>query len=195
MAKGPKGFSELEKEVIKGKLRSECERSWAIHGYKKTNVGELCGKVGISIGTFYMCYTSKEALFVETIEALQNNLKNFMQEMISKEPTKQGFAKAIKQLYQEYSKNSFLYSVTSPDFLAFVNKLPQESISKLKFDNENFFHECIEGMGLHLLVSEEKAFSVISGIMSILYVKDQVSYNHIEVFNFILDNIIDDLFE
>lgn len=195
MAKGPKGFSELEKEAIKEKLRLECERSWALHGYKKTNVGELCGKVGISIGTFYMCYNSKEALFVETIEALQNNLKNFMKEMISKEPTKQGFAKAIQQLYQEYSKNSFLYSVTSPDFLAFLNKLPQESVSKLQFDNENFFYECIESMGLRLLVSEEKAFSVISGIMSMLYVKDQMSYNHIEVFNFILDNIIDDLFE
>ena len=155
MAKGPKGFSELEKAVIKEKLRSECERSWAAHGYKKTNVGELCEKVGISIGTFYLCYHSKEALFVETVEALQNNLKAFMQEMISKEPTKQGFAKAIKLLYQEYEKNSFLYAVNSPDFLAFLNKLPQESISKLKFDNENFFHENIKSVGLRLLVSEE----------------------------------------
>ncbi|MFE4240192.1 TetR/AcrR family transcriptional regulator [Peribacillus butanolivorans] len=195
MAKGPKGFSELEKSVIKEKLRLECERSWAVYGYKKTNVGELCEKVGISVGTFYMCYNSKEALFVETVEALQNNLKAFMQEMISKEPTKQGFANAIKLLYQEYEKNSFLYSVNSPDFLAFLNKLPQESVSKLKFDNENFFHENIESVGLNLLVSEEQAFSVISALLSILNVKEQLSYNHVEVFNFMLDNIIDEIFE
>ncbi|MDQ0270630.1 TetR/AcrR family transcriptional regulator [Cytobacillus purgationiresistens] len=195
MAKGPKGFSEIDKELIKGKLRSECEKSWAVHGYKKTNVGELCGKVGISIGTFYMCYSSKESLFIETLEVLQNNLKDFMQEMISKEPTKQGFAKAIKLLYQEYAKNSFLYSVISPDFLSFLNKLPQESVLKLKFDNEKFFRENIHSAGLKLLVSEEQAFSVINALLSILNVKQVMRPDHFEVFEFMLDHLINELFE
>lgn len=85
--------------------------------------------------------------------------------------------------------------MNSPDFLAFLNKLPQESVSKLKFDNENFFHENIKSVGLNLLVSEEQAFSVISALLSILNVKEQLSYNHVEVFNFMLDNIIDEIFK
>ncbi|MEC1156007.1 TetR/AcrR family transcriptional regulator [Cytobacillus horneckiae] len=195
MPKGPKGFSELEKSVIKEKLRKECEKSWAVHGYKKTNVGELCEKVGISIGTFYMCFSSKEALFLETLETLQNNLMAFMEETIAKEPTKDGFAKAIKLLYQEYARNIFLYNATSPDFLAFLNKLPQENVLKLKFDNEEFFRKNIESAGLKLLVSDAQAFSVISALLSILNVQDVMRHNHIEVFNFMLDNLIDQLFE
>lgn len=40
MAKGPKGFSDIEKDELKAKLCVECERSWAVHGYKNK-----CGRI------------------------------------------------------------------------------------------------------------------------------------------------------
>ncbi len=68
MTKGPKGFSDTEKDELRTKLCLECECSWALHGYKKTSIGELTANIGISTGAFYLLYFSKEDLFCETLE-------------------------------------------------------------------------------------------------------------------------------
>ncbi|PIH05807.1 TetR/AcrR family transcriptional regulator [Clostridium combesii] len=195
MAKGPKGFSDAEKDELRAKLCVECERSWAVHGYKKTSVGELTRKIGISTGAFYLLYSSKEDLFCETLERVQDRLKSGLQDIVGNDRSKAGFIKSIKWLFREYNNSPFLYDFNNPDFLSFLNKLPKDSVEKLKFDNLSFFDNAIEHANLTLKIDKEKAYAVIGTLLYTVSMKDDLSYNHLEIFDFLLDSVIDRLFE
>lgn len=195
MAKGPKGFSDSEKDELRTKLCLECERSWALHGYKKTSIGELTTKIGISTGAFYLLYSSKEDLFCETLVRVQSRLKNGIFKIVSSDKGKSGFMKAMKWHFQEYDKFPFLYNTATPDFLAFSNKLPQGYIEKLEFDSISFFYDTIELAGLSLRIDKDKAHAVISTLLLTITIEERLTHDRFEVFEFLLNSIIDELFD
>lgn len=195
MAKGPKGFSEEEKAELKNKLCVECERSWALHGYKKTGVGELTAKIGISTGAFYLLYSSKEELFCETLERVQNRLKNGLVKILKEEGGKSGFYKSMVWHFREYEQAPFLYDFGSPDYLAFLNKLPKEHVENSKYDSEAFFESMVELAGLKLKVDKKKANAVLSTLLFTVTLRERLQYDHVEVFEFLLNSAMDDLFD
>ncbi|MBO1003914.1 TetR/AcrR family transcriptional regulator [Pseudogracilibacillus auburnensis] len=195
MAKGPKGFTEAEKDNLRTKLCIACERSWALHGYKKTSIGELTAKIGISTGAFYMLYSSKEDLFCDSLERVQSRLKNRLRDIICQDGGKEGFTKAMKWHFEEYDRYPFLYDCGTPDFLSFLNKLPKERVEKLKFDSAAFFDETMELANLTLKVQKEKAHALIGTLLYTVTIKDKLDYDHFEVFDFLLDSVVDKLFE
>lgn len=197
MARGA-ALTDCDKKKIRHKLRKECERSWISHGYKKTNIKDLCSELGIGIGTFYMFYPSKEELFFETLEAIQHSLNNkFFGNILLRNPTKEGFIESIKELFREYCNKPFLYSTNSDDFISFSSKLQEEKLDKLKYDNIDFFRRAIEQAGLTLKVPEDIAFGVLSALLSTIYVKDTLSCicDSLTLFDFMLDNLMKDIFE
>ncbi len=195
MAKGPKGFSDAEKDELRAKLCVECERSWALHGYKKTSVRELAAKIGISTGAFYLLYSSKEDLFCETLDRVQDRLKSGLKDIVGNDSSKAGFATSIKWLFREYNNSPFLYDFSNPDFLSFLNKLPKDSVEKLKFDNLSFFDNAIEYANLTLKIDKEKAYAAISALLYTVSMKDRLTYDYLEIFDFLLDSVMDRLFE
>ncbi|MBP1040757.1 TetR/AcrR family transcriptional regulator [Vagococcus sp. BWB3-3] len=195
MTKGPKGFSEAEKVDLRGKLQFECEQSWALYGYKKTSISKLTASIGISTGAFYLLYPSKESLFCETLASVQKSLTETIRQNILDIGGMEGFRQALISHFDEYDKRPFLYDVTSVDFLAFINKLPQEKIEQLKFDSVASFEELVKLTGLPLAVSQEKAFAVTSSLLYTVTNKERVAYDHREVFMFLLDGILPQLFK
>lgn len=195
MAKGPKGFSDNDKEELRNKLCIECERSWALHGYKKTSISELTTKIGISTGSFYLLYGSKEDLFCETLERVQSRLKTGLRDIISHDGGKNGFMKALIWHFREYDKFPYLYNLGTPDFLAFLNKLPKDRIEKLEFDSVSFFYDMIEFAKLTLKVDKEKAYAVIGTLLFTVTLEERFTYDRFEVFEFLLNSVIDELFE
>lgn len=195
MAKGPKGFSDIEKDELSTKLCVECEHSWALHGYKKTSVSELSTKIGISTGAFYLLYSSKEDLFCETLEMVQNRLITGIHDIVTGNKGKVGFSKAMKWHFREYDRSPFLFDFGTPDFLSFLNKLPKDKVEKLKFDSASFFYDTLELAALSLKVDKEKAFAITSALLYTVTIKERLDYNHIDIFDFLLDSIMDKLFE
>ena len=195
MAKGPKGFSDSEKDELRNKLCQECEHSWALHGYKKTSVGDLTSKIGISTGAFYLLYSSKEELFCSTLERVQNRLAEGLSDLLTSNRGKAGFIEAVKWHFREYEKSPFLYDTSNPDFLAFLNKLPNEWVEKLKFDGVASFYEMIALAGLTPKVSKEKAYSVVNTLLFTVTLKNRLTCDQFEVFEFLLNSVIDDLFD
>ncbi len=63
----PRGFSEEEKERIRGGLLEQGGRFLSAYGIRRTNVEDLTRAVGISKGAFYLFYASKEELFYEVL--------------------------------------------------------------------------------------------------------------------------------
>jgi AcrR family transcriptional regulator len=68
----PKSFSESERAWLKERLIDEAQACLALFGIRRTTVDELCRRVNIPKGTFYLFYASKELLFFDVFCALHD---------------------------------------------------------------------------------------------------------------------------
>ncbi len=190
-----RSFTEQEKINIREKLVVECEKSWAKFGYKKTNLDDLCAKAGISKGAFYLFFESKEALFCDTLCVVQDRLYCLAEEIMHKNQNRVGMAQALKAIYREYNKNSFICNANSTDFISFTNKLSPEQLNKIAQNSIEGGVILLNKPYLKLLIERDKAVSVISAMLLAISLKDELPCNHIEVFDFMIDNLIEKIFE
>ncbi len=190
-----RSFTEREKENIKRSLQEACKRSWTQFGYKKTSVDDLCRQAGISKGAFYLFYESKEALFCEVLCSVQGQICNAASEVIEKHKDKHGIAKALKLVYQEYDKNNFLYDSSSTDFINLMNRLSEEQVKKIEESNHMSKQLFISQPYLKLKVDANLALSVIYSLIMNVKNKDFLPCDHMATFEFMVDHLIDNLFE
>lgn len=190
-------LSDADKENIRKKLKGLCEECWISQGYKKTSIKSLCEKAGISVGTFYTLYPTKEDLFFETIETIQRRLKEKIFEINRNRQTKNGFAESMKVLFKEYDSKPFLYNVNTPDFQSFITKLPEETIKKVKFDSFDFFRQAVHAASLELKMEESKAYGILSALLSTINAKGTLSVtcDYFAVFEFMVDSLVADIFK
>lgn len=190
-----RSFSEQEKQNIQMKLLSECEKSWAKFGYKKTSIDELCAKAGISKGAFYAFFESKEALFCDTMRLVQDRLYGYANEIMAQEPSKYGIAKVLKAIYREYNKSTFICNTGSSDFIGFTNKLNAQQLEQITEYSEKSGRAFFEKPYLKFAIEKDKGIAVLYAALSIISEKEYLPYNHIEVFDFMVDSLIDKVFE
>lgn len=190
-------LSDADKENIRKKLKGLCEECWISQGYKKTSIKSLCEKAGISVGTFYTLYPTKEDLFFETIETIQRRLEEKIFAINRDRRTKDGFAESMKELFKEYDSKPFLYNVNTPDFQSFITKLPEETIKKVKFDSFDFFRQAVRAASLELKMEESKAYGILSALLSTINAKETLSVtcDYFAVFEFMVDSLVDDIFK
>lgn len=190
----PRSFSEHEKENIRKKLIAACTDSWTQYGYKKTSVDELCQRVSISKGAFYLFFDSKEALFCEVICSVQERIYDSASELIYAKPNRNGVVDALRYLYREYDRNNFLHDSSSADYITLTNRLlpdQLEKIQSLEHKNRMLF---LDIPHLHRKLPEQLTVSIIYSLLMGVKQKD-IMPNHIEVFDFLAEHIIDDLYE
>lgn len=190
-------LSDADKENIRKKLKGLCEECWISQGYKKTSIKSLCEKAGISVGTFYTLYPTKEDLFFETIETIQRRLEEKIFAINRDRRTKDGFSESMKELFKEYDSKPFLYNVNTPDFQSFITKLPEETIKKVKFDSFDFFRQAVRAASLELKMEESKAYGILSALLSTINAKETLSVtcDYFAVFEFMVDSLVDDIFK
>lgn len=191
----PKGFTQIEKENIREKLIKECKEQWEQFGYRKTNIDTLCSKAGISKGAYYIFFPSKEQLFLETIKKVQYDLYHLMEDIMTKEQNKNGIRKALMALYEEYDKSPFLYNTASTDFVSFLNKISDAERQAIEQDSLSGAKKLSKAPFINLRISEELALSVMSALLFTITSKDKIICNHFQVFEFMLDNLINQIFE
>ncbi len=190
-----RSFTEREKENIKRSLQEACKQSWTQYGYKKTSVDDLCRQVGISKGAFYLFFESKEALFCEVLCSVQEQICNAASEVIEKHKEKYGVAKALKLIYREYDKNNFLYNSDSTDFTILMNKLSAAQAKKIKESHHMSRQLFLSQPYLKFKVDANLAMSVIYSLIMNIKNKDILPHNHMETFDFMVDHLIDSLYE
>ena len=190
-----RSFTEREKENIKRSLQEACKQSWTQYGYKKTSVDELCRQVGISKGAFYLFFESKEALFCEVLCSVQEQICNAALEIIEKHKGKYGVAEALKLIYREYDKNNFLYNSDSMDFTILMNKLSEGQAKKIEESNRMSQQLFFSQPYLKFKVDTDLAMSVIYSLIMNIKNKDVLPHNHMETFDFMVDHLIESIYE
>ncbi|EOS50354.1 MULTISPECIES: TetR/AcrR family transcriptional regulator [Coriobacteriia] len=190
-------LTEADREALRERLSGLCEERWIERGYKKTSIKELCEGAGMSVGTFYTLYPTKEDLFCETIAGIQEELEARFLDTIAKNPTKEGFAQAMKDIFREYASKPFLYNVGTADFQSFASKLPADTLEKISFDSFEFFGRAVDVAGLALKVAPEQAYGTLSALLSIISAKNTLSLtcNYLAVFDYMTDVLVSGIFE
>lgn len=100
----PKKFKEQEKEWIRQKLLDEGKRRFEAYGLRKTSVEDLTKAVGISQGSFYLFFGSKEELFYELLLVEETRIQEKMlqwfdgQEKVTKENVTRFFMESFQAL-------------------------------------------------------------------------------------------------
>jgi len=190
-----RSFTADEKQAIRESLITACEQSWALNGYKRTNIDDLCVKAGISKGAFYLFYESKELLFCDVLDAIQARLLALVQNTISNTPTKEEISRVLKLIYREYEKTNIISQRNNPEFVAFLNRAPKEWKVSSQLVSDNFMVDTIFNTNLTLKVDKAKAAGIFNGLLSLILNKDILGYDHFEVFSFLLDNVLEDIYE
>lgn len=190
-----RSFTDAEKNNIRKKLIVECEKNWANYGYKKTSIDELCTKVGISKGAFYLFFDSKELLFCSVLDNIQERLILMIDGTLSKKPTKVDICQMLKQIYLEYDKTNILTQRNSPEFATFLNRAPEEWKEKSKIISDDFIMETIFNSNLKLKIKKQKAMGIFNALLCIVANKELIGSDHYDVFCTLLDNVIDTIYE
>ena len=190
-----RSFSEREKENIRKSLIDICKQSWTQYGYKKTSVDEMCKQVGISKGAFYLFFESKEALFCEVLCSVQREICEMAEAAMEEEKGKPGVVKALKLIYRAYDKNSFLYGSDTADYTILMNKVSEEQAKEMEQAGELSRQLFLCHPALKFRVNANMAISVIYSLIMNIKNKDILPQNHLEVFDFMADKLIDDLYE
>ncbi|KIL77205.1 TetR/AcrR family transcriptional regulator [Bacillus badius] len=190
-----KNFTEEDIQLLKEKLRESCAHGWKTKGYKLTNIAFLTKEVGISTGSFYRLYETKEELFLEVLLMIQEQLKEQWNSIMQTNPGIEGFKIAMRWLFDEYANYPKLYSFNSPDYLLFLNKLPQEKIESFRENDENFLHHVLENSHLKLKIPKEKAYGIFSTLLFTATMEKKFAYNKKEIFGFLLDSSVSQIFE
>lgn len=190
-------LSHEDKQRLKYDLQILCEQLWKSQGYKRTSIKELCTKTKIAIGTFYALFPTKEALFFETSLAIQNRLKEQFMQTLRRQPSKSGFAEALKELFREFDRNPFLYDVNTPDFRSFVTKLSEDEMHALKFESLEFFEAALQVADLKPKIDQTKSYAVFSALLSTITTKQTIAalYNYFDVFDYMADTLVKELFD
>lgn len=190
-----RSFTEREKENIKKSLQKACKQSWTQYGYRKTSVDDLCRQTGISKGAFYLFFESKEALFCEVLCSVQEQICTAASKVIEKHRDRHGVAEALKLIYREYDKNNFLYDSNSADFTILMNKLSEEQCKKIEESNQMSQQLFLSQPHLRLKADADMTMSVIYSLIMNIRNKDILPRDHRETFDFMVDHLIDSLYE
>lgn len=194
MSRGPKGFSDEEKEILRDKLCKCCEERWSLYGYKKTSISDLTKHIGVATGSFYLLFVSKEELFCETLRRIQNRLKSNWEEIIRSKPDIEGFREAMIWLYKEYRSFPFLYDFNDPDYLALVNRIPNETIEEFEINSVQLLRRAEELAGLVLKIEREKAYAVLSTLLYTVSLRERIIQDDLVIYEFLLDCTLQHVF-
>ena len=132
-------MSGKEKNIKKQKKRKILEKAFELfrkNGYKDTKVEDITRKLGISKGSFYTYFKTKEELLYELLE----NVKKSEMERYSKVEIDENPKKTLENFIKERFK-SFLELLNNAD-IGIMNSFTQNTIvGKFREEMTKFFQE------------------------------------------------------
>lgn len=173
-----KAFSEQEKEWIRKRLLEQGYKLFSTYGLKKTNIEDIAKTAGISKGAFYSFYDSKESLFLEVIEQVENRVRQQILAVIDL-PGSTARARlyaALKKTHSLFQEIPILQFVTGNDSGILFRRIPAEKLQKHLANDQAFmddlFTHCQEA-GISIQVEPEQMVGLLYPLaLSIIHEDD-----------------------
>lgn len=143
-----KAFTEEEKIKIREQLLKEGEEIFAKFGIKKTNIGDITEAVGIGKGSFYIFYDSKEALFMDILNHIMNEMKEHTDTYINNKlkAEKGEIYKLFREIFGSLNARPLLMTFFSDNESVYYlhRKIPEELLEKSSQYEHNSFLSLIK---------------------------------------------------
>ena len=193
-----RGFTQEEKIVISNALIEALEEELRSQKINKISIEDLVKKVGISKGSFYNFFPSKEILFFHVVNNIQQKLILEIMSIANKEQitNKNKLKLILTTIVEKLQSNSWLQDLNSGEFEVILRKLPEDLKKSLSSQDIIDFKNILEQLNLESKLPIKRFVTIIQIILlSTTRAKDFGSqYNKsIEtMINLLVDNLFDD---
>ena len=169
-------FTEEQNETIRRDLIREARCCGVTVGMRKTSVEQLTEAVGISKGSFYKFFDSKELLFFAVLEDIHTECfaaaQKSLQENAAIDPASRTAA-AILAVCRWLSKTkAFVFIENDADFL--LHRLPEEVKTAHYHDDETHIRALLEAGGLQPKGGMALAAATVRGLILTVSHQEQI---------------------
>jgi AcrR family transcriptional regulator len=174
----PKAFTEQEKELIRKRLLEQGHKQFSAYGLRKTNIEELAEGAGISKGAFYLFYASKEALFMDVVEQVEQRFRQELFAMVDlpgPSPRARLFA-LLQHAFHRVKTLPLLQFLTGNDFDLLFRRVPPETFQEHVANDRAFINELItrcRNAGIPLRVRPEEMISLLYPLVLTILHEDE----------------------
>ncbi|MEN6290524.1 MAG: TetR/AcrR family transcriptional regulator [Methanobacterium sp.] len=136
----PKAWSKQEKEIIRKNLINKSMKLFEKYGLQKTTVDEIVRATGISKGSFYLFYGSKEELYFDVLETVEGEFREKMFENAFKteKNKRKSFKAFLNQMIELLITMPLYKEINSTNYELLLQKLPEETLKKhIESDQED----------------------------------------------------------
>lgn len=168
----PRAFSPEERETIRRQLREKGGELFEAYGLKKTTVADITQAVGISKGSFYLFYKSKEELLLEILEQIESEGRGRILEYVvqPQENARQSVCAILKSFLLTWDAYPLLRKLDKSDFDYLARRLPAERVQAHIDRDEKFidnFTDKFERDGITVRVPPRVVANLIKGLFFI----------------------------
>lgn len=193
-------FDEHEKERIHSQLLTQGKWLFETHGLRKTSVSDLTKAAGIAQGSFYLFYASKEELYFDILQQLEEQIrvdmvsKHFSSGILTRASFKQ-FLKDSLDLMETYPLIRQLYNEEIME--TFVRKLPDKLLEQNFTGDADYLLPMIiqaQEQGYMAQKNPETIVSLLRSIILLSLQKRTIGEAHYEnTMELLIDFIVDGL--
>lgn len=189
-------FTEEQNETIRRDLIREARRCGVTIGMRKTSVEQLADAVGISKGSFYKFFESKELLFFAVLEDIHTEgfaAAEKSLEANAELPPSDRAAEAILAACRWLSETRALVFIENDaEFL--LRRLPNEVITGHYHDDETHIRALLERSGLQPKGGMALAAAAVRGLILTVSHQDQIGELYPQVLEMLVRGACKELF-
>lgn len=189
-------FSDFETEQIYKALLAEARRCAVTLGMRKTSVDQLTQAVGISKGSFYRFFTSKELLFFALLEDIHTELYDVaageLRDNIGLPPAERA-AKAILAVCKRMSDTGVMTFIEN-DVKSLLQRLPDNIKSEHYHDDKAHIRALLEANALTPKGGAELATATVRGLILTISHKEQIGELYPQVLDMLVHGACTELF-
>ncbi len=197
----PREFNEHERDYIRKMLVKKALEFVNTTGIKKTTVEDLTRAVRISKGAFYKFYSTKEELFFEAFESIEEQAKaNVMKYLINISSfSKDNLKKIVKQIVFDKDTLAMIEIMNNADLYNMIQRLDIDSVSR-HFTNDTAFAEelysFLQSKGVKVKKPADEFSAYLRAIFGLILQKPIIGEQYIDkVVGSFIDVLIDETIE
>ena len=169
-------FTDEQNETIRGDLIREARCCGVTVGMRKTSVEQLTNAVGISKGSFYKFFDSKELLFFAVLEDIHREGFAVAQESLQKnaaiDPADRAAAAILAACRWLADTKAFVFIEQDADFL--LHRLPEDVKTAHYHDDETHICTLLEEGGLQPKGGMALAAATVRGLILTVSHQEQI---------------------
>ena len=190
-------FTEEQNETIRRDLIREARCCGVTVGMRKTSVEQLTEAVGISKGSFYKFFDSKELLFFAVLEDIHTECfaaaQKSLQENAAIDPASRTAAAILAACRWLSETKAFVFIENDAEFL--LHRLPEEVKTAHYHDDETHIRQLLEKYDLVPKRGTSLAAATVRGLILTVSHKEQIGKLYPQVLETLVYGACRELFE